>query len=87
MRKGFITYCPNCHYHTDFYELSPLGAMKQVDEDWKTVRGINRHCAVNCPVCDEVLEDYYGTGEPVVNGVYQNRKVSTHFLEVINETV
>lgn len=87
MRKGFIEYCPNCHYHTDFHEMSILAATRQVDEDWKEIRGEFRNCAVNCPVCDEVLEDYYGTGEPVVTGVYQNRKVSQHFMEVINETV
>lgn len=100
MRKGFIEYCPNCHYHTDFSEMSMLNAVRQVDEDWKTIstseaewamisqnNKINYHCMVNCPICGEVLEDYYGTGEPVVEGPFQNRKVSAKFMEVINETV
>ena len=87
MHKGFITYCPNCHYHTEFFELSPLSAVKQVDADWEEIRGEHRHCAVNCPICYEILEDWYGSGEPMTNGPYKGRIVSTHFLEVINETV
>lgn len=100
MRKGFIEYCPNCHYHTDFSEMSILNAIRQVDEDWKENstseavwamisqnKKISCHCMEYCPICGEKLEDYYGTGEPVVNGVYQNRKVSAKFMEVINETV
>lgn len=87
MYRGFIEYCPECHYHTEFHELSLLGAIHQVDDDWLELNGVYCRNSLNCPICGEELKDWYGPGEPFANGPYKQRIVSIKFLEVINETV
>ena len=81
MHKGFIEYCPECLYHTDWHELSILSAIRQVDEDW----GAGHHCMTICPICGEPLKDWYGDGEPVTTGPFRQRKISEKFMEVIND--
>lgn len=101
MHKGFIEYCPECHYHTDFHELSLLGALRQVKADWEDGKSstalwaiiekkypYSQACMTTCPICGADLKSWWGDGDPVTEGPYLKRTVSKEFMEdIINGTV
>ena len=93
MHKGFIEYCPKCHYHTDFHELSLLGALRQVKADWATGGTseaiwavmerypISQYEMTTCPICGAKLESWYGDLEPSTAGPYVARRIPIKLKE------